>query len=243
MLHMRRCSWFAVACSAIAVLIGCGAAQEPEPVEAPRTTGFEAPPSGSQMEVAGLYGTIPERKIEQTLEPKLPRFQRCFADATPRVEFIAGRAEFYFRVALDGHVESVFLRGSTVGDRPTEQCLLEVARATRFPKPQGGGPAELAWDFEVGQNEDVRPPIALSDEQLVQVVEANRDALAGCGQGPFSVTAYVAPGGQVSAAGAAVDSIAAAADVDCVVDAVKTWAMPDPGSYPAKVSFRVGGER
>jgi hypothetical protein len=230
------------AAAVLACAAACGGEPAPEAPPAPVTAGAEtAAPRGSQMEVTGLYGTIPERKIEQTLEPKLPRFSRCFAEGARRVEFIGGRAEFYFRVQLDGAVEWVFLRSSTVGDRATERCLLDVARATRFPKPQGGGPAELAWGFEIDASDEVRAPIALPDAQIAPVVEANGAALASCGHGAFSVTAYVAPGGQVSAAGAAVDSIAASEGIDCVVDAVKGWSMPDPGSYPAKVSFRVGG--
>ena len=189
------------------------------------------------MEVEGLYGTIPTRKIEQTLEPKLPRFARCFAEGAARVEIIAGRVEFYFRVALDGHVEWVYPRATSVGDRATELCLLDIARAARFPQPQGGGAAELSWGFEIDRNEDVRAPVALESAQLDPVIDENREALQSCGRGAFTVTAYVAPGGQVSAAGASADSIDAAARVDCVVDAVRTFRMPDPGSYPAKVSF------
>jgi hypothetical protein len=190
------------------------------------------------MQVTGLYGTIPERKIEQTLEPKLPRFQRCFMQGAERVEFIGGRIEFYFRVGLDGRVEWVYPRVSTIGDRATEQCLLEIARATRFPEPKGGGAAEITWGFEIDAPEDVRAPVTLESAQLAPVVEQNRDALQACGDGAFDVTAYIASGGQVIAAGASADSNDAAARVDCVVDAVKTWSMPDPGSYPAKVSFR-----
>jgi hypothetical protein len=39
------------------------------------------------------------------------------------------------------------------------------------------------------------------------------------------------------AAGAAADAPEAAESIDCVTQAVAAWAMPDPGSYPAKITF------
>ena len=55
----------------------------------------------------------------------------------------------------------------------------------------------------------------------------------------YVVTAYVGNGGQVLAAGASTGDMEAAESIDCVADAVRGWAMPDPGSYPAKVRFFV----
>ncbi len=67
---------------------------------------------------------------------------------------------------------------------------------------------------------------------------AAASVLADCrARGPVSVTAYVAPGGAVLAAGASVPDQAMAESLDCVSDAVRAWEMPDPGSYPAKVTF------
>jgi hypothetical protein len=147
--------------------------------------------------------------------------------------------EFYFRVGLDGRVEWVYPRASTIGHRATEQCLLQIAQATRFPEPKGGGAAELAWSFEIDAPEDVRPPVEWEADKLEPVLTEQRAALEECAQGASGivVTAYVAPGGQVMAVGAAAGSREAADRIDCVVEAVQAWAMPDPGSYPAKISF------
>lgn len=186
-------------------------------------------------------GTIPERKILATLEPKLPRFQRCFERGAQEVEFISGRMEFYFRVAVDGRVEWVYPRASTVGHRGTEQCLLEVAKAARFPEPKGGGAAELAWGFEIDPPDSVRPPVAWDDARVSSVLGANRASLDECGPGAsgLEVTAYVSPGGEVLACGGSATSRENAESIDCVVQAVRGWKFPDPGSYAAKVSFSV----
>jgi hypothetical protein len=220
----------------------CGGEPAPEPVQETTTSGAEQPESqGRGMQVSGLMGTIPERKIQGALEPRLPRFQQCFARGAGEVEFIAGAIEFYFRVGLDGRVEWVYPRASSIGHRATERCLLELAAATRFPEPKGGGAAEFAWGFEIDGPDGVRPPVAWDAPQVVPALEGAADALAACALGDqrFEVTAYVLPGGKVLAAGAAAPGNAAAAQIDCLVDAIQSVAMPDPGSYPAKVTFEL----
>ncbi|HEX4352315.1 MAG TPA: hypothetical protein VHZ95_05360, partial [Polyangiales bacterium] len=100
--------WFAA--------IGCGGEAAPEtnaPAPAAATSGSEeTAPKKHGMEVEGLLGTIPQRKIEETLQAKMPSFQHCFFDGMNEVELLAGHIKFYFRVGLDGHVEWVSPRGS-----------------------------------------------------------------------------------------------------------------------------------
>ena len=235
MIDLRRTAWALALASALA---GCGSSSEPEQqAPAQQSSGAEMRAPHESMQVTGLMGTISTHKIEMALEPKLPKFAQCFARAAQRVEQIAGGMKFYFRVGLDGRVEWVYPRESNVGDRATEQCLLEVARGTRFPEPQGGGAAEVTWSFEIDGSDDVRAPLAWEADKVSNAVAQNRDAVTSCGEGAFSITTYIAPGGQVLAAGAATDSQDAAGRIDCVVEAVKSWSMPDPGSYPAKVTF------
>ncbi|HEY2736281.1 MAG TPA: AgmX/PglI C-terminal domain-containing protein [Polyangiales bacterium] len=222
--------------------IGCGSdappARAPEVMPAATSGNEQAEPDKPGMQVEGLLGTIPQRKIEEALQAKMPSFQRCFFEGMNDVELLAGHMKFYFRVGLDGRVEWVSPRGSSVGHRPTELCLLGVAEKTRFPAPKGGGPAEFVWGFEI-ENPSARPPVAWPPSKVATSIESSRASLADCelGAGRYTVTAYVAPGGTVTAVGAAADSQAAAAKIDCVVSVVKAWHMPDPGSYPAKVSF------
>jgi hypothetical protein len=217
----------------------CGSSEPAEPERAPVATSSGAEHEPRQaMAVSGLMGTIPERKIQSTLEPKLPAFARCFAQGAAEVAAIGGRMEFYFRVALDGHVEWVYPRSSTIGHRATEQCLLEVARAARFPGPKGGGAAELAWSFDI--DPDARPPVEWDQAQVADALASDRGALQGCGvgEGELEVTLYAAPGGSVLGAGAAARTQDAADKIDCALALVRAWKLPDPGSYPAKVTFR-----
>lgn len=238
---MAKIRWpAACACSLLVcftLAAACGSAPAPQAPQVEKSAGAEPRFARPGMEVSGLMGTIPERKILATLEPKLPSLQRCFERGAEQVELIAGRMEFYFRVALDGRVEWVYPRASTVGHRETEQCLLEVAKTARFPGPKGGGAAELAWSFEIDGSDNVRPPVEWEPARVEAVVREQRTAIAACAASGLVVTAYVAPGGRVMAAGASAGSREAALQIDCVVAAVQSWTMPDPGSYVAKVTF------
>ena len=217
----------------------CGG-EEPAPEPAPEpqaSVGFERP-KRQGMEVSGLMGTIPERKILATLEPKLPKFQRCFFDGSREVEHIGGEIELYFHVNLQGEVVWVYPRKSTIGHRPTEQCILAEAQRAKFPEPKGGDAAEIGWGFAFDSSAP-RPPLDWSESDIASALAEHEGVAASCGGGRFSVTAYVAPGGQVIGAGAAADSETSAANIDCVVQNVAGWTMPDPGSYPAKVAFEL----
>jgi hypothetical protein len=228
--------------AALLLVAACGGEQPAETAVPLQSSGAEAEEQrGGGMEITGTLGTIPERKVHAALEPKLGSFQRCFVQGAREVEFIGGRMEFYFRVAADGAVEWVYPRSSTVGHRATEQCLLAAAQSTRFPAPQGGTGAEVAWSFEIDPPEDVRAPVQWQAEDVQAVLSAQREALASCalGDGGLLVTAYVAPGGQLLGAGASASSREAADAIDCALSAIAAWPLPDPGSYAAKVSFAV----
>jgi hypothetical protein len=227
----------------LALLAACGGAQRTAstpaapPAAASRKEAAQKPAGG--MQVAGLMGTIPQRRIEETMHAQLPAFQRCFFEGMNEVELLGGHMKFYFRVGLDGRVEWVHPRGSSIGHRATELCLLQLAQQTHFPPPRGGGPAEFVWGFELENPGGLRPPVAWPETRVGKLLTAHRAALEQCAgrDAHYVVTAYVAPGGKVLAAGAAADSQPAAEKIDCVIDEIKRWRMPDPGSYPAKVSF------
>ncbi len=238
---MRR----AIVWAALTATAACGGGEpppEPPPAAASSSGGeFVAPRSGGGMQVEGILGTIPQRKIEETMKAKLPSLQRCFFEGMGEVEFLSGHIKFYFHVGLDGRVSSVHPRGSSIGHRSTEKCLVDVAAKTRFPEPKGGGPAEFVWGFELEGAGGVRAPVEWDDQRVAQPVNEQRATLEACNidGDRFVVTVYVAPGGNVLAAGAAADSQAAADKIDCVLGAVRGWKMPDPGSYAAKVSFEL----
>lgn len=240
-MHKPSCAVWALSCWMVGA--ACGGEPEPAPVEPAATSGSEAvtAPPRQGMQIEGILGTIPQRKIEATMQAKLPALQRCFFEGTGEVEFLAGYIKFYFRVGLNGRVEYVHPRGSSIGHRATELCLLEVAKQTRFPEPKGGGPAEFVWGFELEGAGGVRAPVAWDEAKMEKPLAAQRASVDGCevADAHYVVTLYVSPGGKLLSAGAAADSQPAADKIDCVLGAIREWKLPDPGSYAAKVSFKL----
>jgi hypothetical protein len=234
---------FAVGLGGALVGAGCGggdAVQEEEPTTAAgprRSAGGERRPDG--LAVSGLLGTIRPEYVDEALRMKQNAFLRCFERRLDQVEVLAGEIQMAFRVDLEGRVRWVYPKRSTLGDREMERCVLDVARGTRFRAPSGGE-AEFTWGMTFPGLDDVRPPVGWPADRVAAQLAAGAAQVGACHAGAaFSVTAYVAPGGVVMTAGASTEVQEAADALDCVVGAVRAWRMPDPGSYPAKVTFAV----
>jgi len=191
------------------------------------------------LEVEGLLGHISEAAVDQGMERGMNAFLRCFSERYDAIDVLGGSVELFFRVKRDGSVRHVYLRESSVGDRVTERCLVAAAARLRFQEPTGGE-AEFAAPLRLDPPEDVRPPVEWSADRVAAAVRREGAATrAACGldEPSLRVTAYVAPGGEVLAVGAAADGPDLEGALDCVATRVAGWNLPDPGSYPAKVTF------
>jgi hypothetical protein len=226
--------------SALALCAACGGSTPTEqPVSAESTGGEERAAEPDQLAVTGLRGTLSQHEIQGALEPRMLKFSRCVQKRSGEVEWVAGAMQFQFKVALDGSVAQVFPSQSSMGDRETERCMVEVAKSTRFPAPHGGE-AEFSWSLEVPLDPDVREPVVWSAADVQEVLSTRTaEVETQCGGGPYAVTAYLDTEGKVVAAGAATGDEASAPQLDCVVLAVQGWLFPSPGSYAAKLTFTV----
>jgi hypothetical protein len=244
--------WMVPVGMVIACAAGCGAS-EAEEAERASTAGDEDEVERDDgMVTEGTLGTVPSHVVESTLQARQGKFLRCFTDAWRSDPLVGGEVRFVFRVGPSGEVRWVYPVVSTVGDVETERCLLDVARRARFPKPHGGE-AEFSWSLGVDPMDDVRPPVPWEGDQAAPLVAEHRDAvLQDCIDGAptaYRVTAYVAQGGTVRRVG-----VAARVEADpsvgvgeprvateraraCVAERIREWAFPDPGSYPAKITF------
>jgi hypothetical protein len=194
-------------------------------------------PRDDALAVSGLLGTLSQREIQGALEPKLPKFLRCAMQRRAQLDVLAGSLTTRFNVAVDGTVDHVQPAESTLGDRETERCMLEIAKATRFPPPHGGE-AEFTWPLELPPDADVRAPVELVPEPEQAPLAGGRAELhEKCGGGSVLVTAYLDPSGQVLAAGVAAPALATPAELDCVAEGVRAFRFASPGSYVGKLSF------
>lgn len=203
------------------------------------TSGHERVEREDGVQVTGLLGTIRQEQVTGALQPRANAFMRCLEPRLSTVAQLSGDIRLAFRIRTDGTVAWVYPSSSTIGDREAERCILDVAARVRFPQPSGGE-AEFTWGFAFDPPEDVRPPIVWDATAIRETLRANAADLGSrCGAHGVEVTAYIAPGGRVITAGAATPDAETLARVDCVIEAVRGLPMPDPGSYAAKVTFRV----
>jgi hypothetical protein len=187
--------------------------------------------------VSGLRGTLSQDEVQNALEPRMLKFARCVQQRSDAVEWLAGSVKLEFHVAIDGKVALAYPSESSMGDRVTERCAVEVAEATRFPAPHGGE-ADFSWSFEVPLDSSIREPVSLSAGELEETPGGLRGAVeSACGTGQFSLTAYVDTAGKVVAAGAAAGDEESAGMLDCVAAAVASFSFKSPGSYAAKVQL------
>jgi hypothetical protein len=204
----------------------------------------EEPALARQMSVSGITGSLSALEVQRALEPRNEDFARCFLDRSARFHELSGQVRIFVRVAADGTVERAFPEDSTLGDRGVERCVAEVASATRFPRPRGGGAAELRWPLHIDPPSNVRNPITWDSQRVARVVEREgRGVVSRCmpdgGTGAVQVTAYVR-GNRVVSVGAAVTDEALAGSMDCVADAVRRWRLPSTPRM-AKVTFELRG--
>jgi len=249
--HMNRVVVVLGGIFSFALLAACGGAPPPPPVEvppAPEPAHTEAPPLQASQEL----GSIDELATNRAFDALQNQFLDCQKQGMQRVEFLAGDAKFFIRVAQDGSVKWAYLEDSTIGDRATEKCMLQVVTSAHWPKPDGGeAEVQKSISFDVG---DARPAVAWRSDKVSSVLATeSNDAMQCKGKvrGVFKVTVYVEPGaasehhkkkhphdqGKVLSVGVAPPSKDGEEKVDCIVDAVKDWKMPSPGGWAAKVTF------
>lgn len=221
--------------------VGCGG-QQPEiqhPSSEEAAPLSDSEPESGSLSVSGLRGTLSSLEIQRALTPRLPKFSRCAAKRSSDLEWLHGGLEIGFHVAVDGSVERAYPTRSTFGDRATESCMLDVAKATHFARPHGG-PAELTWSLEIPADPDVRVPEQWDAPELSALRTGAAEVIAErCASAPFSALLHVDTDGQVLAAGAAVPTGEGDSALDCVVDHLETLRFPSPGSYPALVRWEL----
>jgi hypothetical protein len=243
-----------IACSVSSLLAACKPAPAHQEASSDRQAARQIESAGNEsLAVSGLRGTLSQEEIRRALEPKLPRFLRCAAARLGELEVLSGSLTFSFHIALNGSVAAAQPSQSTLGDRATERCMLEVAEATRFPPPHGGE-ADFTWPLELPLDPEVRAPVELSaDFALVPALPTPRSKAsapqsdtaraaslqASCGGPEYTVTAYLDPNGGVLAAGVATPDPVTAGELDCIAEGVQQWTFSSPGSYVGKLAFTV----
>lgn len=182
--------------SVFGAFVACGGSAPPPKVEEPSQEPTHERHGGGPS-VEQELGSIDQRAVEKKFQDLQSKLESCHTKGRGRVDYLAGDVKVFLRIGKDGRVRYGWLEESTLGDRDTEKCILDLLAATDWPKPQGGE-AEVrnAFGWPGG---DERPPASWGAEKVSGALEESKDvksAVEKCKSGvsgTFRVTAYVEP--------------------------------------------------
>jgi hypothetical protein len=228
----------ALASSAIA----CSAAPPPPPDDPTN----EAPPSARKRilpSVESEVGALDSVKVQAVFDAAAGEIKRCYERGVGRIGFLAGEIKLAVRVGEDGSAKYTFVKESTLGDRHTEMCMLQILRRQKWPKPEGGkeGTADTTFTFDPGDEE--RPPVEWSEARMGDGFKKAKPGLSQCrqsaGAGPMKATLYVETDGKALGVGVSGADARSEDAASCVVDLLMGVKFASPGSYAAKVTVEI----
>lgn len=194
------------------------------------------------LEVEGLRGQLPRGAAERVIGPRTDDFIACVTSRRSGNELLGGHVDLQLIIGSNGRVRVSRLATSAVGDTDAERCIVRIGTELVFPRPTGGD-AEVTERLDFPLDADVRPPVDWREDRVRGLSAdfariAQRCRLA---DGSVRITAYVGRSGRALASGGFATAPSGDDEVSCIATAVRGLTFPDPGSYPAKVTFEVRG--
>src|SRR6185503_5406305 len=183
-------SWLVLAASFVA----CGGSEPNAKSPDESVAEGEKKDRGPGVSATSEIGGMNEDAVEEAFSSSLGGLERCLSRGAERVEFLSGSVSFFLKINTSGRIERAYLEHSTLGDRPTEKCMLSALRSKSWPKPVGGdhGLARKSFDFDPPN--DVRPPTTWSDSDAQPGLSKIGDDVTKCKDGHsgrFEATLYV----------------------------------------------------
>lgn len=225
-----------VVVAVLASALGCGSSPPPRagvvaaaPLEVEK---IDSGPTYMESEIGGLNEDAMEEAFASLQRPVL----RCLEGGLSRVEGLGGHFKLSLRVDKSGSTRWVYLSESTLGDRDTEKCVLDLARTKTWPRPLGGeGLAEKSFDIDAPTE-----PVSWEARRGLRALNHVYGEVARCRKGipgSFVATVYVSPDGRVVTAGVATPNERGEEAADCVTEALRRMRFGSHGDKAAKVSF------
>jgi len=185
--------------SAIALLVvltACGGGKEPpKTVEATPEDTAPKRKSGPVPVVQQELGSIEQRDVETTFNKLQGPLENCHKQGRDRVEYLSGSVKVFLRIDQGGKVKWSFFEETTLGDRDTEKCILDVFSKADWPKPVGGD-AEVRNGFGWDPGGE-RVPTSWQSDKVLSALDDAKDAKKAVDKcksgvkGDFRITAYV----------------------------------------------------
>ena len=219
----------------------CGS--KPAPVAtAPQTKHSEPARETASIGVSSEVGALDEDAVNRVFERAQPSLMACVRKGASRVELLGGDVAIFVGINAQGKGEVVRLERSTMGDRDTEACMIQVLSERHWPKPVGGRKGQVHKSFSFDMPNDARPPVEWTAEDVegtLKKLHKHVEECTGGGSGTYQITAYIDTRGTAISVGIAPPDTLGESKADCLVSLIKGARFKSPGSYPAKVSFEL----
>jgi hypothetical protein len=177
-------------------------------------------------------GTLDEVAVKQSFAAAKEGIVKCLDSGSKRLSYLAGEIDVVVRVGKEGVLYALPSR-SSLGDRATEECIVQVLKRQPWPAPQGGREAEARQHLSTTARG--RAAVELRAGDLGAVAAKAREEIARCRKG-IQVTAYIDPDGKPTSAGASLGDPESQSGVECAIAAVMKLRFPSPGSWMGKVT-------
>ncbi len=239
-MHEIRSTFFA-ALGLVLLASACGS-KNPPAQSPPRAQASKPVQHEPELSVSSEVGAMNEDAVNSVFEHAQGGLMGCAKKGASRVELLGGDIAFYVGINQAGRAEDARIERSTIGDRDTEACMLDVLRGRAWPKPVGGRKGQVRKVFTFDMPSDARPPVEWTSDDIettLKKVHKRVEQCTGGGSGTYQVTAYIDTHGTPISVGVAPPDTVADSQVDCLVAVIKGTKFKSPGSYPAKVSFEL----
>jgi hypothetical protein len=224
----------------VIIIAGCGSKAPPPVKEAPKEAPTTAEETASSPSTRSEIGGLNEEAVAKSFERMNDAVQTCFAQGTTKISALGGHVKMKIRIDQKGALKWAYMSESTLGDRDTEKCLLDAARAKSWPLPIGGdGLAERAYDV------DPPSPVKDLDPKKFKIAlalvgkETAKCRKKGTWGTVFRTTAYLRYDGMPVAVGMAPPNDKGEEVIDCMVKIIKKIKFGGIGRRMGKLAFEL----
>jgi hypothetical protein len=141
-----------------------------------RESSGEAADSGS-LAMLAQEGSLDQDDAEAAIKQHWNRMVRCYDQAGEARDYAGGPVTLRWVVGRDGRPTGVHVLASSLGSFEVERCLIDIASAVRFPRPQGNGKASVEYSLEFRSTGEV-PVVELPADAVTAALPALLGRLA-----------------------------------------------------------------
>jgi TonB family protein len=101
---------------------------------------------------ANVQGSIDKELIRQVIHRNRQQIRYCYETQLTRFPKLEGKVAVSFVIGPEGTVQQARTASSTVGNPELESCLVARFKSWQFPKPKGGGIAQVTYPVVLTQS-------------------------------------------------------------------------------------------